>query len=67
METKEAAVRVRDKHIEKLKESGEGDICKYSNNCKGWNGHSFRCHCGNRRVRWVFGKGGSWYYYAESY
>jgi hypothetical protein len=47
--------------IEKAKASIDGHIgfegfnCRdIGNDCKGWDGKSRRCDCGNRRVSWVW-------------
>ena len=37
--------------------SFNGDNCDEERNCSGWDGHSYRCDCGNRRVNWTTGSG----------
>jgi hypothetical protein len=50
-----------DEEVARREEAGkngtwyEFDGDNYCENCEGWDGHSHRCQCGNRRVSWTQG------------
>jgi hypothetical protein len=63
----------RDLEIKHIQEELKGGYMSFSGddsceNCKGWDGVSHRCDCGNRRVEWVWeGDFKNPYVYAEAY